>query len=348
METNYFLGANSAEGFCSLYDGFCRGEGDYLRIVKGGPGTGKSGFMRAVAREAARRGLDVEKVLCSGDPDSLDGVYIPALGLGYCDGTAPHIAEPGAFGVDGDYVNIGQFCRTPLPFEARERVRALTEAYRERYRRAYALLKAGQAAEKALAPEAFSASEAVRAGEVLRAICVRVTPPRSERGRLIRRFSGAISCQGVLRQMDDLELCKLIYCCEDGCGLAAGALKAARDEALGRGHAVIEYVSPFDGRTTDALLLPELGVGFVRGTAGVAGAKRIALDRLGGELGAVKERRRALRAARRESERYIALACGTLAEAKALHDELEEVYRPFMDFPALDAFTAKEIARVFA
>ena len=86
MEQSYFLGANTAAGFVSLYGGFCRGAGDYLRIVKGGPGTGKSGFMRAIAREAARRGFDVELVRCSGDPDSLDGVYIPALRLGWCDG----------------------------------------------------------------------------------------------------------------------------------------------------------------------------------------------------------------------------------------------------------------------
>ena len=71
METSYFLGANTADGFRSLYGGFCRGAGDYLRIVKGGPGTGKSGFMRAVGREAARRGYDVELVRCSGDPGSL-------------------------------------------------------------------------------------------------------------------------------------------------------------------------------------------------------------------------------------------------------------------------------------
>ena len=114
MEVSYFLGANTAAGFRSLYGGFCRGAGDYLHIVKGGPGTGKSGFMRAVGREAARRGYDVELVRCSGDPGSLDGLYIPALGLGWVDGTAPHVAEPGVFGADSDYVNLGEFCRTPL------------------------------------------------------------------------------------------------------------------------------------------------------------------------------------------------------------------------------------------
>lgn len=348
METSYFLGANSARGFCSLYDGFGRGEGDFLHIVKGGPGTGKSGFMRAIGREAARRGLDVEAVLCSGDPDSLDGVYIPALHLGWCDGTAPHTAEPAAFGVDSDYVNIGQFCRTPLPPRERERIGTLSAAYKAKYRQAYALLEAGQAIENALAPQDLCAKETDRAEDVLCAICDRLLPPHSEPGQLIRRFSGAISCQGVLRLCSGLELCKLIYCCEDGCGLAAGALAAARDEALRRGVRVIEYLSPFDARSTDALLLPEVSVAFVRGTLPITGAKRIALDRLCGELGAVKERRRVLRTARRETARALEAACGVLAEAKALHDELEKVYRPFMDFPALDAFTAKELARVFA
>ena len=41
---------------------------------------------------AEKKGLEVEYILCSGDPDSLDGVYIPALRLGYADGTAPHLS----------------------------------------------------------------------------------------------------------------------------------------------------------------------------------------------------------------------------------------------------------------
>ena len=92
--TRWFLGANSAEGFRSLYEDFCRGEGDFLRIIKGGPGCGKSSFMRHIGEAAEKKGLEVEYILCSGDPDSLDGVYIPALRLGYADGTAPHI-RPG-------------------------------------------------------------------------------------------------------------------------------------------------------------------------------------------------------------------------------------------------------------
>ena len=346
MEQSYFLGANTAAGFVSLYGGFCRGGGDYLRIIKGGPGTGKSGFMRAIAREAARRGLDTELVRCSGDPDSLDGVYLPALQLGWCDGTAPHVAEPGVFGADSDYVNLGQFCRTPLSPEDAARVRALTAAYREKYRRAYALLAAAGRVEEALAPPSPSPEAQERANAALCALIAR-SEISGGPGTLSRRFAGALSCLGPIKDDSGLAACRLVYACEDGCGLASGALAAARDAALARGARVVECLSPFDAHTLDALLLPELSTAFVRGTASERAVRRVGLDRLCGELEQVKALRRQRRAVRRERERCAASACVLLAEAKTLHDELEAVYRPYMDFPALDAFTAREIARVF-
>ena len=69
MKQTCFLGGNSCRGFVSLYDGFPPEEGAFLHIIKGGPGTGKSSFMRAVGAAAEERGLDVHDVLCSGDPD---------------------------------------------------------------------------------------------------------------------------------------------------------------------------------------------------------------------------------------------------------------------------------------
>lgn len=89
MKTEFFLGANSGAGFYSLYDGFCAGNGDFLHVIKGGPGTGKSGFMRRMGAAAEKAGLNVEYIVCSGDPGSLDGVYFPALHTGWVDGTAP-------------------------------------------------------------------------------------------------------------------------------------------------------------------------------------------------------------------------------------------------------------------
>lgn len=80
--TQYFLGGNTVRGFVSFYSGFCRGPEDFLWVIKGGPGCGKSSFMKTIGRAAEEKGLDVEYVLCSGDPESVDGVYFPALHTG--------------------------------------------------------------------------------------------------------------------------------------------------------------------------------------------------------------------------------------------------------------------------
>lgn len=93
MNISYFLGANSYKGFYSLYDDFVSlSKIKRLYIIKGGPGCGKSTFMKTIADAANNAGHDVERVLCSADPDSLDGIYIPSLHVAYVDGTAPHAA----------------------------------------------------------------------------------------------------------------------------------------------------------------------------------------------------------------------------------------------------------------
>ena len=95
FEVQYFLGANSPAGFYSLYDQMIdRTKARRLYILKGGPGCGKSTLMRRVAERAKAAEQEVEYILCSGDPDSLDAVILPGLEIAVADGTAPHGTAP--------------------------------------------------------------------------------------------------------------------------------------------------------------------------------------------------------------------------------------------------------------
>ncbi len=95
MVTNFFLGANGRAGFESLYGAYTRPEDHYdILVLKGGPGVGKSTFMRYIGRQAEAAGEDVEYIWCSGDPDSLDAVRLPRVGVLAVDGTAPHGSVP--------------------------------------------------------------------------------------------------------------------------------------------------------------------------------------------------------------------------------------------------------------
>ena len=293
MDQTFFLAANSGRGFVSCYDDF-PGPGVFLHIIKGGPGTGKSSFMRRIRAEAAARGLDTETVLCSGDPDSLDALSIPALSQAWVDGTAPHVREPVLFGMDSDYVNLGRFCRTPLPGRERERAAALNAAYKACYRDAYALLCEALDAEDA-GPE---------------------PPAPHPLPGLRRRYLSAITCRGELRLTDTVEkLCKQNYVFQDAASLADAAERAAV-----QGLDVIVCPRPLDPARLEAVLLPALSLALL----------------------APPETESA--AARRARER----AVGKLHEAKLLHDELEAVSHPFMDFSALDAFTECCVEELFA
>lgn len=328
MNLNYFLGANSCRGFYSLYGSFPPGEGSFLHIIKGGPGNGKSGFMRRLAAAAEKKGLDVETVLCSGDPDSLDGVYIPALRQAWCDGTAPHIAEPAAFAVDSDYVNLGAFCHLPMSSSDGEQIQGLNRAYKALYRQAYALLSAAasvrDAAPEALPPAWLSGYIGGILDRELRQVPAKPQPE-------LRRFFSAISCQGYVHLNEEIaKLCKLIYVFDTG---APAALALVLREAQARGARLILSPDPLDPVRLSAVLLPDCGLAFVDPGWELPGCQHI-------QLKPAPSPSPAPFAALMEQ------ALEKLRQAKALHDQLEAVYKPYMDFPALDAFTAQEIEKL--
>lgn len=139
MPKEYFLGANTGRGFVSLYDNFVK-DGDFLYILKGGPGCGKSSFMNRVARAAEAAGHTVEIIRCSEDPDSLDGVYITDLGVAFADGTAPHALEAKNPGVNSNYINLGAFYNQDALAKFSSEIQLLSQAFQEKYAEAYELL----------------------------------------------------------------------------------------------------------------------------------------------------------------------------------------------------------------
>lgn len=249
MKYSYFLGANTPRGFCSLYGEYPRSRGVYLHVIKAGPGGGKSTFLRALSAAAQERGMDAEEIRCSGDPDSLDGVLIPALGQMWMDGTAPHITEPGAFGADFDYVPLGQFCRTPLSPADRERCRVLTAAYRAAFAQGTALL-------------ANREKPAEKAAVILARPLFALLPPSKEdggKGSEERLFLSALTGQGRLRDESILRIRPWML--EEG--LTEQELSALSREAVRRGFRAILCLMPEEPACPEALFLPETGQGYL-------------------------------------------------------------------------------------
>ncbi len=108
MEKNFYLGsANTCYGFKNCFNNICPNGTTY--ILKGGPGTGKSTFMKKVGEYFEKKGEDVEYFYCSSDSDSLDGVRIVRKNVAIVDGTAPHVTEATIPGVTENIVNLGEY-----------------------------------------------------------------------------------------------------------------------------------------------------------------------------------------------------------------------------------------------
>lgn len=104
----YFLGSNTHSGFCGFYDETTRGI-NQVYLLKGGAGTGKSSLMKKVLKVALDKGCHCESWHCSGDPNSLDGVYILDNDTAVIDATSPHAVEPWIPVLKDDIVNLLEY-----------------------------------------------------------------------------------------------------------------------------------------------------------------------------------------------------------------------------------------------
>ena len=137
----FFAASNSAKGFCNYYDK-CFSSLDRLYIIKGGPGTGKSGFMRRVLDAAESRGYESEKFYCSSDQFSLDGIilYKDGKSVGFIDGTSPHSFDMQIAGAVDNIINLGEFWREDMLVEKREEIINLSRKKSDEYSVAYKYL----------------------------------------------------------------------------------------------------------------------------------------------------------------------------------------------------------------
>lgn len=342
MIRTYFLGANSHKGFASLYSGFCRSEGDMLHIIKGGPGTGKSGFMRRIGKKAEELGYDVEYVLCSGDPDSLDGVYIPAMHEGFVDGTAPHISDPGIFGVSGDYIYVGSFCRLPFSEKDKKRIKSIDIRYKALYSRAYDYLGSAASVFSASMPKIMPADGKAAVFAQLDTVLDTVNGSRLPINAA-HRFVSAISCKGNIRY-DTAEYEYTVI--ESSVGFEYEALSHIYDECMKRGIPAVACHSPLEPEKLEAVLLPCSKTAFAARSTGIEGKDTFNCDSHI-PAAALKSAAAELREGEKLRFQLISLASAKLSDAKALHDELESVYKPYMDFASLTRFTDKYIDNLF-
>ena len=353
--SHYFLGANTPDGFYSLYDQLIdREHARTVCILKGGPGCGKSTLMRRVGQQAEAAGLEVEYVRCSGDPDSLDGVVLPRLGAAVADGTAPHVLEPACPGAVDRYLDLGQCYDFAGIRPFRRDIERLTEEHKKAYRQCYHCLKAVKELEDTvrefLITEEVKAKLAKRARGIIGREIRTVTPGN---GKVARRFLSALTCRGAMTLWESvLSGYPRVYELCDGYGVAHGLLAPIAQAAAEHGHSVILCLAPLCPDRAEHLLLPDAGLAFVTSTAACPYPgqtyRRLHLDTLLTSRDLYRQNRSRIRFTRKAAASLLDEGLQALTEAKRLHDELEKIYNPYVNFDAVQKMANALAAELLA
>lgn len=348
--TNFFLGANSGGGFHSLFHQLTEDSDTYdLMILKGCPGNGKSTFMRRIGTALETAGADVEYIHCSGDPASLDGVLFPKLRCGVVDGTAPHVLEPVYPLAVQRYVDLSRFCDVMAAKAAAEEIRRyVSEADAADVRAGHALMAAVQI-ERGIRVEAAKALDAEKLVRRFAGITGRELRRKGqERGKIHRRFLGGPAADGCIWHFDSVEaLCSKVYELDDSFGLAAEMLEKTCIDAAAKGWDVIACLSPAEPARVEHLLIPGLTLGFVTSRPGMrypgTTYRRIRVDAMTEIDNRGKLRFEAKLAAALKEE-----AIAALTDARNARRQMEEIYRPYVDFDGVEALAAVEASRLLS
>lgn len=342
MARHLFPGGNTALGFFSFYDHILpEEETGRMIILKGGPGVGKSTFMRRVGAALEARGLAVEYLHCSSDPHSLDGIAARSVGFAMIDGTAPHIVDPRLPGAADSILNLGAFL-DEKGLEARKGVilalqREISGCFAQAYRYLAAALPLrddSAAIQKSLMDEKKLMSLFAPWLETLTERRALSAPGKSR-----SMFVSAITPEGCVNHLESFGARRVWRISGKWAGEAHRLLALLRHEALLHGMDVEALHCPVNPRRVEHLYLPAMDLLITtdnRYHAFTARAERtLCLDDARGREPTGAEEA-ALRFNAEEFDRLLRYACVSLARAKALHDELEAEYIPRMNFDGVE------------
>lgn len=348
----FFLAANSCEGFVSHFGGSYIPGIWRAYIIKGGPGTGKSSFMKYIAAKATDKGFKVTLCPCSSDPLSLDGVIIDDIKTVILDGTAPHVVEPALPGACENIIDLGQFWDSRKLFSNAKEISAAAEKNARLHKTAAAYLSAaGEVLYDNLKISRLYTDRAAILRQALRLSRRYLPEKQKKRGNEFVRFLGGTTPEGVVSFNKSVtEFYKTVVVFKDKYGGASGEImKYLRAAAREKGYDIIVLKSPLlPNELIDHILIPELSLAFVTENEYAkfdTDVRRIHSRRFENKSILKKYRGRIL-FNRRISKQLLLGACATLKEAKSTHDQLEKYYIGAMDFTSLSLFAAEKAKEI--
>lgn len=338
LSLDFFLGSNSDHGFVSHFSQLQNPDnGIHLFLLKGGPGTGKSSFMKKIASSFDGR---TEQIHCSSDPDSLDGILLEQKGVCLLDATPPHVLEPRWPGVVEQTIDLSEALMTEKLTKHRREILETTQKVSLCHKKFCSLLKC---ANTLLEENRTLLSSSVNLGKIT-ATTKRIAKkefaslPSGAATPKFRMLS-AFTPKGMITYQETIQkLCNRIYLLHDEHRIAAPLFLDLLHQELSQ-KKVTYYLcfSPFHpDREIDAILIPQLHLGFAvtdifRPLQNISDNRTIHATRFL-EKDVLRHQKQKLHFYQKNAKILLAEGIEQLQKAKTLHDQLESYYTPCMDF----------------
>lgn len=345
----YFLAANSCEGFCSYFDKSYLPDGEWKAfIIKGGPGTGKSSFMKYFALKAAEKGHKTLLCPCSSDPNSLDGVIVPEKKLVILDGTSPHTVEPAFPAATEKILNFGDYWNDSAFDSDKREIIATTLLNKAYHKTASRYIEAAGKLILDSYKTALACTDKDKAIQFSKNLCRKLVPKRENApiGNEWVRFVSGITPIGVVSYSATItkEVPKAVIIDDEYSAASNIIIGFIREYALKNGYEIITLKNPFlPSVITDHIIIPELGLAIASENTYIHFAtneRRIHARRFisSQKLHLSRER---LKFNKKAAKELLLSAAGALSGAKRVHDKLESYYIKAMDFEGLTDFAEK-------
>ncbi len=348
-EDAYFAASNSKGGFFSYYPQcFDAARVKQVFAVKGGPGTGKSYFLRRVAEAAERAGWQSEYIYCSSDPDSLDGVILTGAEncVALLDATAPHVYEPKTPGLREEIINLGAFWKRDKLLPHAETVACLNAEKSAAYRQAYRFLASvgamTETRDELVAPFVRRAAIERCAERLLEGI------PNGSAYHARPALIASVGMRGEVAFDTYFRSAERLFLIEDLRGVGGYLLDAIGRRCVEKRLAVRLSHDPIEPERLDGIFLCDSKQAFVIDRGGEWGenCRRLSMRRFldRAPMRRIKPRLTYLERMRRA---LLGGAVEALGRVREVHFAIEECYIAAMDFDAKEAFTKNFCSHLF-
>lgn len=353
MSQSYFLGCNSADGFVSLfnelYDAY---DGWTMYIIKGGPGTGKSTLMKNLCKYADSKKIKYEKIYCSSDPNSLDGVIFSELKISIADGTPPHVLEPKFPGAVENLVTLNNFWNRDMLKKNRKDIIKYSTLISAEHAKCIRYLKAADIIQSEINREVLLNTDTDKLKRfILREIRRNADETSINKTPIIKnRIINALTPDGMVffkesvnSQCDDITVFK-----DDYSVLSQIIIEELSSFYKSEHKDIIKcksFLNP--NKLTDHIILPEKRKAFLTDNYNFnfsTDKNLIHVSRFYKKT--ILNEKETLNSALNAKKKAIETASEHLKKAKELHDKLESYYIEAMDFDALNDYTSKTIKEI--